>query len=96
MGLCSHQLDCLAAVKGRGEVAGRGRLERREKEEGVGGGRSGEEGVGGGRSGEEGWGEEKAGIREGRRESWEGGGLTTTISKQSLVSQVETIVLVMV
>lgn len=86
MGLCSHQLDCLAAVKGRGEVAGRERLERREKEEGVGGGRSGEEG----------WGEEKAGIREGRRESWEGGGLTTTISKQSLVSQVETIVLVMV
>ena len=34
MGLCSHQLDCLAAVKGRGEVAGRGRLERREWEEG--------------------------------------------------------------
>ena len=36
------------------------------------------------------------GVREGRRESWEGGGLTTTISKQSLDSQVETIVLVMV
>ena len=93
MGLCSHQLDCLAAVKGRGKVAGRGRLERREWEEGGVGRR---EEWGGGRSGEEGWGEEKAGIREGRRESWEGGGLTTTISKQSLVSQVETIVLVMV
>ena len=52
MGLCSHQLDCLAAVKGRGEVAGRGRLERREWEEGVGGGRSGEEGGVGRRGGE--------------------------------------------
>ena len=52
MGLCSHQLDCLAAVKGRGKVAGKGRLERREWEEGVGGGRSGEEGGVGRRGGE--------------------------------------------
>ena len=75
-------------MKGRGEVTGKGRLERREKEEKV------EVGGGGGGVGRRG-GEKRRGgrrVREGRRESWEGGGLTTTISKQSLDPQVETIV----